>query len=267
MPEQSAGLRLIYENLDTAFVNLAALLRWLQKHRFVGHIHVELDEYDADVFFREDGAMRVHERDHLTGREAEGEAALQRLLVRAREPSGLINVHEKMNKEVDHAPTQVASKASKPSVYARPETIAEHSTDKSDQPEVVVVLSGELIAAVERAAQSTGGDFVAAFRHARLALADDYPFLDPLAGRFTYTDGTARLRGNVNDTVFAAGISEVLRRTVEQLAATSKRDEQAEEWRRAVARELAVIGRRRMSALARYDLSAQLERIAGTRVL
>src|SRR5713226_8674933 len=42
--------RVLYENLDTSFVNLWALLRYLSQRAFVGRVHVELKDYTADVF-------------------------------------------------------------------------------------------------------------------------------------------------------------------------------------------------------------------------
>ncbi len=39
----------LHENLDTAYVNLAALLRYLQQRDFTGRIQIELDEYDGDI--------------------------------------------------------------------------------------------------------------------------------------------------------------------------------------------------------------------------
>src|SRR5215210_8549590 len=86
--------RVLYENLDTAFVNLAALLRYLQQRDFTGRVHVELDEYDGDIYLTARSKLEARERDHATGRAEEGEAALQRLLVRAREEGGLVSVYE-----------------------------------------------------------------------------------------------------------------------------------------------------------------------------
>ena len=38
------GGRAVHQNLDTAYVNLAALVRHLQQRDFTGRVHVELDE-------------------------------------------------------------------------------------------------------------------------------------------------------------------------------------------------------------------------------
>ncbi|MBV9209033.1 MAG: hypothetical protein JOZ52_00305, partial [Acidobacteria bacterium] len=85
--------RALHENLDTAYVNLAALLRYLRERDFTGRVHVQLVEYEADVFLNAQGAPRVREMDYATGREGEGEDALQRLLVRAVEAGGLVSVY------------------------------------------------------------------------------------------------------------------------------------------------------------------------------
>ena len=86
--------RILYENLDTSFVNLWALLRYLMQQGLVGRVHVELADYTADVFMTGSSTPMVHEIDHATGRDTLEEAALHRLVVRAREPGGKITVYE-----------------------------------------------------------------------------------------------------------------------------------------------------------------------------
>ena len=86
--------RILYENLDTSFVNLWALLRYLIQRGIVGRVHVQLEDYTADVFLTGSSTPMVHEIDHATGRESLEEAALHRLVVRAREPGGAITVYE-----------------------------------------------------------------------------------------------------------------------------------------------------------------------------
>lgn len=83
----------VYENLDTSFINLAALVRFLHSRRFVGSLRVELEGYEADMEF--DGENFVtREHDRIAGRIAEGDEAFARLLIRARAPGGTINVFE-----------------------------------------------------------------------------------------------------------------------------------------------------------------------------
>lgn len=86
--------RPIHENLDTSFVNLSALLRYLRRRQFAGNIRVELSGYEADIVLTGENQMNVREYDRIAGRIAEGEEALQRLLIRAREPGGIIHVYQ-----------------------------------------------------------------------------------------------------------------------------------------------------------------------------
>lgn len=85
--------RPVHENLDTSFVNLSALIKYLRRRRFAGSIRVELTDYEADVRLTAAGELRVREHDRLAKRVSEGEEALQRLLIRAREAGGKIAVY------------------------------------------------------------------------------------------------------------------------------------------------------------------------------
>lgn len=86
--------RPIHENLDTSFVNLSALIKYLRRRHFIGHVRVELSGYEADIHIRAENPLKVREYDHIAGRVAEGEEALQRILIRSREPGGIINVYQ-----------------------------------------------------------------------------------------------------------------------------------------------------------------------------
>ena len=86
--------RPIYQNLDTSFVNLSALIRHLRRLEFTGNIRVELSGYEADVTLSASSQLRVREYDRVFGRISEGEESLQRLLIRAREPGGIISVYQ-----------------------------------------------------------------------------------------------------------------------------------------------------------------------------
>lgn len=267
--------RIVHENLDTAFVNLAALLRYLQARKFTGRIHVELDEYDADLFLNGDAAPRVRETDHASGRTAEDEAALQRLLVRAREAGGLVSVYEETAGEIAYnaGSTNVSmneNAANLDAGRANAKTIvSDVATEDAEAWDELARVSGELIAAVSRAVASTGADFDTHFSQTRLALADDYPFLDPALGNFEYRDdGAIELRaGKLDARVYVSGVTECLRRVVDRLAAQSRDNNGGKSFRERVALELAVLARRRQTALARTQFIPQLERIAGTRVL
>ena len=91
--------RSIHENLDTSFVNLSALLRYLRRRQFVGKVRIELSGYEADIYLGTGNHLRACEYDQIAGRIAEGEEALQRILIRSREPGGIVNVYQEISEK------------------------------------------------------------------------------------------------------------------------------------------------------------------------
>jgi hypothetical protein len=291
--------RILYENLDTSFVNLWALLRHLMQGGIVGRVHVELEDYTADVFLNGSTNPMVHEVDHATGRDSLEEAALHRLVVRAREPGGKITVFEGADEAAQgakqtpvRAPTSGETEMPAVPASSVSPTAAELFTvptappptsppilesagsrmiaavQKSAHPKGgdwpdLVAISGELIAAVESAATGVGSDFAAVFNTVRLELADDYTFLDPSANRFEYTAGTVKINAKPGAGPYVAAVGESLRRVVDKIAA----GERGGRVRERVALELAKLARKRREPLTRFNLDMQLDRIAGTRVL
>ena len=259
MPESRSDKgRALHENLDTAYVNLAALLRYLQQRDFTGRVHVELDEYDGDIYLTAREAVSARETDHVTGREDVGQSALQRILVRASEPGGRVSVYEGAGGEAARGAANSRADGGGP---------REATTGRSTQEQIdrrnVLQLSGEVIAAVERGvAAASNENFSAHFQAARREIGDDYPFLVSLGNCVEYEHGEARLRRGTDVEKFVTGTCESLRRVVERVAATGER---ARGVRREVARELAALAERRPRALARFGFSSQLERIAGLR--
>lgn len=254
-----AKSRPVHENLDTAYVNLGALLRYLQGREFTGRVHVELDEYDADILLQAGAGVTVRETDHATGRTGEGDEALRRLLVRASSPGGLVSVYEGTGEGA-------GALSSSEGDEDEDEDAGPGLTKEETEWRELMRLSGELIATVERAAASVGGDFNQIFRSIRLGLAEDYPFLDPTTGRFEYDKGRVRLhmlRPGVN--AYVQGLTECLRLSVEKLA--GGREGRGGRMRERVALELAVLARRRQTRLAHFKFTPQLDRIAGTKVL
>ncbi len=86
--------RLIHKNLDTSFVYLSGLVKYLQRRQFVGVIKVQLNGYRADIKLNQNKTLSVHEHDEISGRVSKGKEAFQRMLIRAREAGGSINVFQ-----------------------------------------------------------------------------------------------------------------------------------------------------------------------------
>jgi hypothetical protein len=284
--------RVVYENLDTTFVNLWALLRSLSQRGFIGRVRVELSDYTADVFMNGSNTPLVHEMDRKAGTDTLEAGALHRLVLRAREAPGTISVFEGADETV--AGQSTASAASAPGVPpvnyeqdARATTEAEAARRRESQTSsfhspalteplvaddipldetewsAVVKASGELIGGVARALTSFEADFASLFGAARLELADDYTFLDPMSDAFTYSNSVVTLTGDPPANSYVAGLSEALRRVVDRVAAGDR----ARRVRERVALELFSVARKRHEILARSGFRAQLDRIAGTRVI
>jgi hypothetical protein len=317
--------RVVYENLDTTFVNLWALLRNLSQRGFIGRVRVELKDYTADVFMTGSNTPLVHELDRAAGTDTLEEAALHRLVLRVRETPGTISVFEgpdeavavqstatpetetggsesvreskKRNPLVRHAPDAHAKTGLSDAILtpeietpplpspakSQPVTDAHgeerssaaastqvveptvRATEPRDEIEwgAVVKASGELVGGVERALTGAGADFAALFNAARLELADDYIFLDPMSGEFTYSNSAVTLSGEMPTGSYVIGLSEALRRMVDSVA-TGDRSRRVRER---VALELFSVARQRNEILARSGFLSQLDRIAGTKVI
>ena len=260
MPERAERPRPLHENLDTSYLDLAALLVYLEARGFTGLVHVALDEYEADVILRAGEKTTVRERSHATGETAEGEAALRRLTVRAQEPGGLVSVYELSPEEAERE----ASAGIREQSSADSRSELQESEEEARQREMFELM-GEVAAATERAVVIAGGDFEAALHAARLTLAEDFPFLNPFARSFEYAGGEMSLQSSTTgERLFVSGVCEMLRRTVEHVAVA----EQKIGVRKDAARELSILLRRRRSRLERFKLTArQLERIAGMKLL
>jgi hypothetical protein len=242
-----------FETLDTSYVNLAALIRYLRQQKFTGRLHVVLDQYDADVLLDGESQPNIEERDHLSGRNTQGQEAFERLLVRAREPGGLITVYQ--NAVVKTAPVTESKEI--PSLPEPSPNVVKETRVESDS---LLIPAGELIAAIERAVQGTGTEFADLFRSMRVELGDDYSFLDPSLGGFEYGNGEVSLHAKPSRPAFVNGVVEALRRVVNKVATSG--DEAR--FRERVAVELAVAARRRANL---SDFASRLDQIAGIRVL
>lgn len=298
MNTETRPAHVLYENLDTSFVNLWGLLRYLSQRSFVGRVHVELEKYTADVFLNGSNTPLVHEVDQEAGTDVVEEAALHRLVLRVRESPGSISVYEGEDDAVTPQPAKAnkaesfaegaademtATPLAEPAPEAEPaaatpesmrsaspieETSASQdmsSAEPATEAEwnEIVRASAEMIAGIDRAASSVGSDFATLFREASISLADDYTFLDPMAGDFRYEKFAVSVTGELPAGSYVAGISEALRRVVDKVATGDR----ARRTRERIALELARVARKNDEAMARSGFKAQLDRIAGTKVI
>jgi hypothetical protein len=247
-----------FDNLNTSYVSLAALLRYLRGQDFSGSIHLTLDQYEAEIFLSGSGVEAVFEIDKVSGTSTKNDGAIERALVHAREPGGTITVYEGKTE-----PGGVAANLSEPSRPSFTDQIPSASAPLAEQVDwdELFGVSGVLIAAVERAVGSLPADFGTSFRAARIELGDDYPFLDPTVRDLKYANGIVTLSVRPATSAYVAGLSDCLRRIVNKFAV----DKEGRRFRERVAVELAVAARIRPDGLGKFK--TQLDRIAGTRVI
>jgi len=241
----------------------------------------------------------VREIDRAAGTETLEAAALHRVVLRARETAGTISVFEGADEAVAAPAPASTSEASVPQVSTTGNAPSEsllavpaatskdhvgqadataastraaprfnsreeiYPTGSYDDWGAILAASGELIAAIERAINATGGNFNPVFEAVRLELADDYSFLDPISPAFEYANGAAWLNPQPPVSAYVAGLSEALRRTVDRAAV----GELERRVRERVALEMLGVARKRDEVLERSGFQAHLDRIAGTRVM
>ena len=285
----------LYQNLDTTFVNLWSLLRKLTEQGFIGRVHVELEDYSADVFLDGSSTPLVREIDRAANTDTVEQGALHRVVLRARETPGTISVfagadeatvqrpaaapaappvkietspatndrgiEEKLQREHSNETAAGFALPAPPSTTLPGEAV--YRTGSYDDWPAILAVTGELVGAIERAINAAGADFLSIFNGVCLELADDYVFLDPIAQRFQYSQGVATLKDQLAMNVFISGLSEALRRTIDRVAV----GERARRVRERVALEMLPVARRRTDVLERSGLSLQLDRIAGTIVM
>lgn len=266
---------------------------------------MESTDYSADVFMNGSSSPLVHEIDRAAGTETIEEAALHRLVLRARETPGRISLFEGADEAAAVpilAPTYAKPASTTPVVVeqpadrspdvrvatvdedrkteapitpiAEPSSVFEEAIGKELSEEIypagsyndwpaILATTGELIGAIERGINASGGNFDSLFQTARVELADDYSFLDPFSRTFVYANGMASLNHQPAVSVFVSGLSEALRRTIDRVAV----GERARRIRERVALEMLTVARKQSVVLERSGFQAQLDRIAGTRVI
>ncbi|MGI8638352.1 MAG: hypothetical protein ACR2MG_00130 [Pyrinomonadaceae bacterium] len=287
--------RPIHENLDTSFVNLSALLKYLRRRQFVGGVRVELSGYDADITLTAENQIKVREHDQIAGRISEGEEALQRLLIRAREPGGIIHVYQKVEvteepvveeteqtikeKNVAAQPFQPAKakmisdeksplteNLSKPGLKLprfpfelsnRVEAKAKQTGISAPDWRTLIDLTAELLNTIDKSLAEANLDFPTAFEKARTEISADYPFLSPVSGAFNYKNGKVSMDEQVSATLFVAGINETLRRIFEKLGNNPKF---ANAYRAVTQNVLALIYQRK-PLYDKFSITPQIEKV------
>lgn len=236
----------IHRNLNTSFVNLSGLVRHLRSLGFAGSIQLELSSYEAEIVFAGDGSITAREQDHIADRLSFGDDALQRIMIRSKEPGGLIHVFKNSAPEIDESRafaadaistavkrtavlaagrnTQKIGKRMEGSMAAvsaaeapipRPNTqLSEQTTENWTE---LLALVSELMQTMDGSLAKGNINFAEVFRNACGFVSIDHPFLDPDSDVFAYEDGYISVRQRLAAHELISGITAALARIMQRL--------------------------------------------------
>lgn len=295
----------MYQNLDTSFVNLWGLLRKLTQDGFIGRVRVELKDYTADVFMTGSSTPLVHEIDRATGTDTLEEAALHRLVLRARESPGRVSVFEGADQAVaesnhsgstsegsDWTPSLGSEKALASTFQIPPPlmnepTIAESqlappiaaSSDDAEASKVLSVVPGEPTDQNELIAMTkVSGELIGAVERAVYGAGVDFADLlrsarVELADDYPFLDPTsnefqyANAVVTLKDEPSPSAYVAGLSELLRRVVNKVAEGDRARRMRERVAVELAIVARKQGDALERSGFHDHLDRIAGTKVI
>ena len=210
----------IHQNMNTSFVNVAALVRYLRHLQFVCSVRIELSSYEADIVFTGSKKVRAREYDHIAGRISHGEHALKRILIRAKEPHGRIHVYKSLDASTSHdggsvfVDKSIMTNAREMAASAGGTTTKEQNLEfilstRDGENALVLAALSEFLREIDRGLAKGKLSLSAAFRNACNEIAAAYPFMKQSRGTMIYRDGEIHLTetadpGRVAEAVFAA---------------------------------------------------------------
>lgn len=212
----------IHKNLNTSFVNVAALVGYLADLQFVGSIRIELASYEADIIFTSSKTIEAREYDHIASRISHGKPALKRILIRAREPHGRIHVYRSDDEHnsgdngpifVDNAIARNARRmatggggtASKGSNCA----FIAHGRNRENAAMLEAV--SQMLRTIDDSLSEANLSFPAAFRLACESITKDYSFLKANRHALVYREGAIFLNAPADAATIASAIFAALR--------------------------------------------------------
>ena len=299
--------KVLYEDLDTTFVNLWSLLRNLTQRGFIGRVRVELADYSADIFLTGSSTPLVHEVDRKAKTEILEETALHRVVVRARETPGKISVFEGAREAVavQNRATSPSRDDTRPETQVQPPVEAKISRAEYFDPEPSPALpplrvdtreepgsrdefdlkapSFELDSTPEAGSQlpvtvTIGGELIGAVERGVVATGENFASIFHQV-RLELGDDFSFLDPMSNGLEYANGVASLnhdipaavyVSGVSEALRRTVDRvavGDRARRIRERIALELWGVARKRKEALEHSKFNLQLDRIAGTKVI
>ena len=285
-----------FENLDTSFINLDALVRYLRRQSFVGAIQVEFAGYMAKIVMADNGKLHVREYNQITEELTTGEKAYYRILERSKEPGGSVNVAEPRRELLneDILPIVEGLFENETNSVERDSSVDEDPQDENNDPEtsgdmglacespvgdeseapaddelvanrlavdhdLLEEVTGELLKTIDGALDRAGLDFSAVFEKACSDVAVEYPFLDPDKRMFKYSAGLVYVNHETDARLFPRSLGKALARVFRYLGSHPEFGKVY----RFTAQRVQVLLRDRKDQFDRLFLTRQIERALG----
>jgi hypothetical protein len=188
--------QIVYDNLSSEFTDLGGLIRKLAKEKFTGYIDIQLaskDTYNAVFFLK--GKIISHCDTENNDANGFSKGNIEALIQKTTELGGCFKVYQILTVKASSA--QDASKAI--------------SAGVSDISSNIEKLLNEVSDYMDTNLKKAKVRFCTLLKKKSIEKADQYPFLDPFAAEFEYTDRTVSVNGNINGPVLIAGIIDVLK--------------------------------------------------------
>lgn len=221
---QSMKMNAIHENLNTSFVDLDALVRYLRSMQFIGRVHVELCAYEAEIIFTPQNTLQALEHDLETGVVSKGRKAFERIILRSRTSNGRIGVYRspEMSNSRNGNDTYVEDKILADAVRMARLTAgrpAFHLLDPkdADRQEIEDLLS-EILTTIDSSLSRANLNFKAAFHKACAHLSDEYPSLSARNGAVRFLNGRIEVKAIGDSDEFAEGVCFAIQKVMERLA-------------------------------------------------
>lgn len=278
----------IHRNLNTSFVSMSGLVRHLRNLGFIGSIQLELSSYEAEIEFANDGSIRAREQDHIADRLSFGDDALQRIMIRSKEPGGLVHVYEGLGSEkksegifVDQAiadgarrmaagliggtsPRKFEPMRTSTTAAAVTEAPIPKPDERLDVPTTenwteLLALISELMQTVDASLAKGNVNFAKLFRNACGFVSLEHPFLDPDSDVFAYADGYISVRQRLSARDLISGITSALARIMQRLG----EDPYFGNVCHQTMHRIRVLANRRKLQFQTFGLGLELQRITG----
>ncbi|WP_322817869.1 hypothetical protein [Tepidiforma sp.] len=230
--------RPLYKDLTSAFTSLDRLIAKLRTDAITGYVEVQVSgEAGTGVIYLQDGEPieSVFTAPRLPM--MSGQDALNAIVAAVNTAGGTFNVF---------------IEASAPSAIGLPRQAPQAESYRHD----LLAFWAEVIQRVEQYVDgvSRPGRFALAFKETLVNRAATYPFLDPFAAEFAYTNGTIEFHGPLPDD-FSKALGDCLGDTVSRLAFQLKRADLETRVRAA----LEGIGQRHAAVIERFNLREECQ--------